>query len=140
MIRYTFYTSLGEYTQTGITTDPVTEYDIPEGQGVYYGVVNSETQYHNIELDQPVFKPAKPGEYYLFDYTSKSWSPDLTRAAGQAWYKRQQLLADSDWTDTVSAQARLGTAYAEWQLYRQALRDITLQPGYPTTIEWPTAP
>lgn len=28
----------------------------------------------------------------------------------------------------------------EWKEYRQALRDITKQRGYPHTIEWPTPP
>lgn len=140
MIRYTFYTSLGQYTQTGITTDPLSDGDIPDGHSVYYDAVNPETQYHNIELDQPVDMPTKPGEYYKFDYSDKTWKPDLSRAASQAWYKRQRLLAESDWTDTVSAQARLGSAYATWQTYRQALRDITSQPGYPISIEWPHVP
>ena len=35
------------------------------------------------------------------------------------------LLAASDWTDTLSAKTRLGDAkYDEWQVYRQALRDM----------------
>jgi hypothetical protein len=140
MIHYAFYTSLGEYTQTGITTDPVTEYDIPEGQDVYYGVVNSVKQYHDIDTNMPVDMPVKPSEYYKFDYTTKSWVVDTEQAARAAVAQRQQLLANSDWTDTVSAQARLGATYATWQTYRQALRDITAQSGYPTTIEWPTAP
>lgn len=29
---------------------------------------------------------------------------------------------------------------AEWKLYRQALRDVTLQNGFPDTIEWPVSP
>jgi hypothetical protein len=28
----------------------------------------------------------------------------------------------------------------EWRTYRQALRDITLQPGFPNTVVWPTQP
>ena len=53
--------------------------------------------------------------------------------------QRKQLLQESDWTDTVSAQTRL-TNYAEWQTYRQALRDIPTQTGYPIDIVWPTPP
>lgn len=54
---------------------------------------------------------------------------------------RQKLLIDSDWTDTLSAKTRLGDAlYQAWQDYRQALRDITLQPDYPLDVIWPIAP
>jgi len=39
--------------------------------------------------------------------------------------KRDELLVASDWTDTLSAKTRLGDAkYDEWQVYRQALRDM----------------
>lgn len=54
---------------------------------------------------------------------------------------RKELLQESDWTDTVSAVERLGESkYQEWQDYRQALRDITLQPDYPLEVRWPIAP
>lgn len=54
--------------------------------------------------------------------------------------KRSALLAQSDWTDTASAPARLGqTVYDAWQSYRQALRDITLQSD-PFQLNWPIAP
>jgi len=60
--------------------------------------------------------------------------------AQEATTKRYFLLLESDWTDTVSAQTRLGAKYQQWQDYRQALRDITKQSGYPETINWPTTP
>jgi hypothetical protein len=54
--------------------------------------------------------------------------------------KRNRLLADSDWTDTLSAKTRLGdTKYAEWQTYRQALRDITNSTDL-DNIVYPTIP
>lgn len=51
--------------------------------------------------------------------------------------KRNQLLAECDWTqgkdvpDSVSA---------EWAPYRQALRDVPLQAGFPHDIVWPKKP
>jgi hypothetical protein len=32
------------------------------------------------------------------------------------------------------------TAAFDWPAYRQALRDIPTQPGFPTTISWPDLP
>lgn len=66
---------------------------------------------------------------------------DAAKVLSNALTQRQSLLIASDWTDTLSARERLGEAlYQQWQTYRQALRDITSQPGFPADIVWPTAP
>lgn len=49
---------------------------------------------------------------------------------------RTKRLADSDWTQLSDAPVT-GTA---WATYRQALRDITSQAGFPWEIIWPDAP
>ena len=65
----------------------------------------------------------------------------IERCRGHHQDMRRELLQASDWTDTVSAQTRLGDLlYQAWQDYRQALRDITLQANYPTDVIWPIAP
>lgn len=54
--------------------------------------------------------------------------------------ERNQKLRDTDWTDTVSAQVRLGQEVVQqWQAYRQLLRDVTRQID-PFNVTWPTAP
>ena len=50
--------------------------------------------------------------------------------------KRNQLLTASDWTQTADAPVDR----AAWQDYRQALRDIPQQAGFPADITWPTKP
>ena len=55
--------------------------------------------------------------------------------------KRNLLILESDWTDTLSAKSRFGDdLYNAWQAYRQALRDLTKQEGYPQNVVWPTKP
>jgi hypothetical protein len=55
--------------------------------------------------------------------------------------RRNALLTASDWTDTLSAKTRLGDAlYNAWQDYRQILRDIPQQAGFPTNVAWPEPP
>ena len=49
---------------------------------------------------------------------------------------RTKRLANSDWTQIADSTADK----AVWATYRQALRDITAQAGFPWTIEWPTQP
>ena len=48
---------------------------------------------------------------------------------------RNTLLAETDWWATSDR-----TMTAEQTAYRQALRDITDQAGFPTEITWPTKP
>jgi len=56
--------------------------------------------------------------------------------------ERDARLAGCDWVDTVSAQTRVPSAtLAQWMTYRQALRDITKQAGFPSgALAWPTSP
>lgn len=52
---------------------------------------------------------------------------------------RQKLLTASDWTQL--ADVPLTTEQkASWAVYRQSLRDITEQTGFPSEVVWPTAP
>jgi|TARA_R100000455_G_C6232444_1_gene93676 hypothetical protein len=50
--------------------------------------------------------------------------------------KRNSLLLESDWTQVADA-AIDKTAWAE---YRQLLRDVPGQSGFPNSITWPTEP
>lgn len=49
---------------------------------------------------------------------------------------RNQKLKDSDWTQVADAPVNKAT----WATYRQSLRDITAQAGFPWEITWPTQP
>jgi len=51
--------------------------------------------------------------------------------------KRNKLLSDCDWTQGKDVPDAVSSA---WAPYRQALRDITTQSGFPQNIEWPTPP
>jgi hypothetical protein len=50
--------------------------------------------------------------------------------------QRTEKLKDSDWTQVADAPVDK----AAWATYRQALRDVTQQSGFPWTIDWPVAP
>lgn len=57
-------------------------------------------------------------------------SADETRAL------RDGLLDSCDWTQVADAPVD----QAAWKTYRQALRDIPSQAGFPNTVTWPVAP
>lgn len=49
---------------------------------------------------------------------------------------RNTLLNESDWTQLLDSPINK----QEWAVYRQALRDITSQPGFPFSVIWPNKP
>ena len=59
----------------------------------------------------------------------------LSRTETQIRSERDNLIAVTDWWATSDR-----TMTAEQTAYRQALRDITDQSGFPTDITWPTKP
>lgn len=63
--------------------------------------------------------------------------PTEEEVAAEVRAERDRLLAATDWTqlpDVPQATKDL------WAPYRQALRDVTEQPGFPHDIEWPEPP
>lgn len=62
--------------------------------------------------------------------------PTTEQLASEARAQRNALLSASDWTQVADAPVDQAT----WAVYRQALRDITVQSGFPETINWPVAP
>lgn len=60
----------------------------------------------------------------------------LQVASQDARVNRDQLLANSDWTQVADAPVDK----AAWAMYRQALRDVTKQSGFPFSIVWPEQP
>lgn len=96
-----------------------------------------------INTGEPIFPPSA---HSIWDNELNKWKDPRPQTAiiDEKWeevrLKRNELLTESDWTDTLSAKARLGDElYNAWQQYRQALRDVTNQAD-PFTITWPTAP
>ena len=53
--------------------------------------------------------------------------------------ERDAKLAATDWRVTRAYEEGQPVQSA-WLVYRQALRDVTAQPGFPTQVEWPEQP
>lgn len=123
-----------------LEADPVLEGPAATGGTVYQysmqsGVQQVNGQWYTKYVLGPIFTDNENG----------------TAAAQEAEYKtakdaeqaksvrdtRTQKLADCDWTQLSDAPA---SNKAAWATYRQALRDITKQSGFPWQVTWPTAP
>lgn len=73
------------------------------------------------------------------DAEHKEWQiaqPTKTQRAEVVRFERNAKLTASDWTQVADAPVD----QAAWAAYRQALRDISAQEGFPWTIDWPTMP
>jgi hypothetical protein len=81
------------------------------------------------------------GPNYVFDGTQVNRVftvediPDEEKA-GQVRAERNDKLTASDWTQVADAPVDKQA----WATYRQALRDVTAQSGFPWTVTWPDAP
>jgi hypothetical protein len=51
--------------------------------------------------------------------------------------ERDNLLAETDWTQAADVPQ---TTKDKWALYRQALRDVPAQLGFPSDVIWPIKP
>jgi hypothetical protein len=114
--------------------------DNPEVMATESSVIVLDVEYTDGYLVDGVHHalPPQPSEHHVFNYTTKQW--DDPRTPETEWplvrQQRDALLAKSDWTQLPDVP--LATKDA-WATYRQALRDITLQPD-PFNIDWPTVP
>ena len=68
--------------------------------------------------------------------TQDELDAEKTQKANEVRYKRNMLLTQSDWTQLADAPVD----NLAWAVYRQSLRDITLQAGFPFTVDFPVAP
>lgn len=53
--------------------------------------------------------------------------------------QRDKLLAETDWTQTLDAPIDAASRDA-YRVYRQALRDVPEQEGFPANVVWPELP
>jgi hypothetical protein len=72
----------------------------------------------------------------VVDKTAEEIAADENSKAAQIRSQRNQLLTASDWTQVLDAPIDR----TAWAAYRQALRDITSQEGFPASVQWPNDP
>ena len=79
--------------------------------------------------------PFTAEEEVLWEAEQVAWAAgESSRKAIEIRKERDAKLAKCDWTQVDDAPVEK----AVWATYRQALRDVPLQTGFPWTIDWPT--
>lgn len=75
-------------------------------------------------------------KYSVADMDADAIAATDANQANSVRSQRNRLLTESDWTQVADAPVDK----AAWATYRQALRDVPLQTGFPWDITWPTQP
>lgn len=92
----------------------------------------------NITEGQPQLIDGKWTQTWVTsDATAQEITERLERQSASVRDSRQVLLSASDWTQLPDAPLTDAKRQA-WSTYRQALRDITAQAGFPWNVTWPT--
>lgn len=75
-------------------------------------------------------------KYSVADMDDDAKAAIDARQADAVRATRNQKLKDSDWTQVADAPVDKDA----WATYRQALRDVPSQAGFPWDVQWPTEP
>lgn len=114
-----------------------------DGSRYSIGGESAVGQYNGIgDIPSWLTTKERPSLYHSWSGIDWEVTPEseLQRLADLSASVRQQrdaLIAQTDWTQLDDSPFK---GDATWLSYRQELRDITEQPGFPEVIIWPTAP
>jgi len=101
------------------------------------------TELPQIEATQTAERESTPvlvnGAWLLNWIVRDKTQEELDIISSEVRQERNQKLADCDWTQLVDAPLT-DEQKTGWSAYRQALRDLTTQAGFPVNITWPTKP
>jgi hypothetical protein len=73
-------------------------------------------------------------KYSVVDMDAEAIAFKDAEQASAIRQQRTDKLKNSDWTQVADAPVN----QAAWAVYRQALRDVTTQAGFPWNVTWPT--
>ena len=88
------------------------------------------------EYDEIVGVEGAPAET---DGSGDETAPEYEQMAAAVRAKRDALLAASDYTQATDYPSTY-TMRTAWAEYRQKLRDVTKQAGFPADVVWPVPP
>ena len=90
-------------------------------------------RFHNIDGVSVQFTAA---EETARDAEEQAWADGANdRVAAQVREERDAKLSACDWRASSDV-----TMSDEWRTYRQLLRDVPTQAGFPNSVTWPTEP
>jgi hypothetical protein len=116
----------------------LTDVDLPEGFVLVHSAPSPAVGHHEKLIE---VAPVKDGNRWVqgwsvVDMTEEEKVVADEQRAIAARAERNAKLSASDWTQVADAPVDKQA----WAGYRQALRDITAQAGFPWNVQWPEQP
>lgn len=118
-----------------ITTINLNEYNVVSVELTDRPTFNEKTHYlsEGVPINENgVWKQT----WVLTEFSTDEIQQHLLDKQEEKREKRNKLLKESDWSQLSDTP----TNTAAWAVYRQALRDLPSQEGFPYNITWPTQP
>jgi hypothetical protein len=115
--------------------------ELLEQWNVYAVLDRDQPQYNYATQNCSMVNPVLENEQWYTNWQITDATPEeieqrREQKAASVRFERNQRLADCDWTQLADAPVD----HSEWATYRQALRDVTAQAGFPWNVEWPSQP
>lgn len=90
-----------------------------------------------VELQPVLVEQEWTQQWEVQELTAQETQTLYDSKAAEVRANRRRLLIETDWTQFKDVSEAVSSAYTQ---YRQALRDVTNQAGFPFDVTWPTAP
>lgn len=106
-------------------------------------VVSPHSVFHPAYADMFIEAPDEVTHWWTYDGTAfaapaqPSQDEVVAKKIADARAERNRLLSETDWTQAKDVPDSVST---KWAAYRQALRDVPQQAGFPDNIQWPSKP
>lgn len=128
---YNLYDLYKEYPNTSFPKIPTQE------------LLNTYNVFSVVVTNTPQFDPKSHKPVQSVEKINNTWTQtwiieklEANTASNNVRNYRNRLLKQTDWTQTEDSPVNK----ASWKNYRQALRDITSQSGFPYEVIWPVPP
>lgn len=124
---------------------PNTSFTVPFEPPAGYVTVEPQprptvTYTHNVAEGTPVLKDGTWIQVWVVsDATGEQIAERTKNKANEIYAERNKKLAESDWTQLIDSPLT-PEAKAAWQFYRENLRMVPDQPGFPWNVNWPKKP
>ena len=132
---------LDSYGYDAVLNGPAATVTAPYGKSTRSGVEQTEGKWFTKFVAGPIFTDSKDKDGNVTKTASENeaaYKADIdAKAATSVRSDRDKRLSECDWTQTNDSPLKAATA---WTTYRQALRDVPAQSGFPHTVTWPTKP
>jgi len=91
----------------------------------------------NVSTGEKTIVPYTTEEQAEYDTKKAAWDAGANdRKAAEVRAERNAKLSATDWTQVADTTADK----TAWATYRQALRNVPTQSGFPNNVVWPDAP